>query len=185
MPSGKKSLWPFTSISSKSGNQEFELTDVFSSRAFIAQRFLAYLCGCVVKADVAWQGSNKVFVMEMSNQAHNSGLFPKCRSSLFWLSFLTGILLPKEKALELINCTQRLGLCRFSLGKNHSSYIFLHYLPSLAVNNICTSSFAVKIKNSMCFCHRCIAFKLMLFSTAVSSVIYLSPVSIIINLKCT
>lgn len=135
-----------------------------------------------MKADVAWQGSNKVFVMEMSNQAHNSGLFPKCRSSLFWLSFLSGILLPKEKALELINCTQRLGLCGFSLGKNHSSYGFLHYLPSLAVKDICTPSFAVKIKNSMCFCHRCIAFKLMLFSTSISSAIYFSPVSIIINL---
>lgn len=135
-----------------------------------------------MKANVAWQGSNKVFVMEMSNHTHNSGLFPKCRSSLFWLSFLTGILLPKEKALELINCTQRLGLCRFSLGKNHSSYIFLHYFPSLAVNNMCTPGFAVKIKHSTCFCHRCIAFVPMLFSTSVSSAIYFSPVSIIINL---
>lgn len=121
----------------------------------------------------------------MSNQAHNAGLFPKCRSSLFWLNFLTGILLPKEKALELINCTQRLGLCRFSLGENDSSQVFLHYFPSLAVNNICTPSFPVKIKNSIHFCHRCIAFKLMLFSTSVSSAIYFSPVSIIINLKLT
>lgn len=117
----------------------------------------------MVKADVAWQGSNKIFVMEMSNQAHNSGLFPKHRSSLFWLCFLAGILLPKEKALELINFTQRLGLCRFSLGKNHLSYVVLHYLPSLAVNSICTPSLAVKIKNYMFFYHRCIAFKLMLF----------------------
>lgn len=139
----------------------------------------------MLKADVAWPGSNKVFVMEMSNQAHNSGLFPKYRSSLFWLSFLTGILLPKEKALELINCTQRLGLCRFSLGKNHSSYVFLHYLPSLAVNNIGTPGFVVKIKNSVCFCHRCIACKLMHFSTSISSAVYFSPICIIINLKLT
>lgn len=121
----------------------------------------------------------------MSNQAYNAGLFLKCRSSLFWLSFLTGILLPKEKTLELINCTQRFGLCRFSLGKNHSSYVFLNYFPSLSEKNICTFGFAVKIKNSMCFCHRCIAFKLMLFSTSFSSAIYFSPVSIIINLKLT
>lgn len=116
----------------------------------------------MLKPDVAWQGSNKVFVMERSNQAHSFGLFPKCRSSLFWPNFLTGVLLPKERALELINCTQRLGLCTFSLRKNRLCYVFLHYLLLLAVNNICMSGFAVKIKNSMCFCHRCIAFKLML-----------------------
>lgn len=73
----------------------------------------------MVKADVAWQGGSKVFVMERSNQAHKSELFAKCRSSLFWPNFLTGVLLPKEKALELIKCTQRLGLCTFSLRKNH------------------------------------------------------------------
>jgi len=31
--------------------------------------FWSYLCGCAVKAGVTWQGMNKVFVMERSNQA--------------------------------------------------------------------------------------------------------------------
>lgn len=102
------------------------------------------------KADVAWQSSNEVFVMERSGQAHNSGLHPKCRSSLIWPNFLTHVLLPKERPLEFINYTQRFGLYTFFLKASFSCNIFPYSLLSLGGLKICTPSFAVKIKSSAC-----------------------------------
>lgn len=130
-----------------------------ASLPLLGRGLLPYLCGCVGKAEGARQGNHKVFVMERSNRAHNSGLHPK-RRSLFWPSFLTCALLPKERPLELINSAQRLGLCTFSLWRSPSCYVFPHSLLSLGVNNIFTSSFTVKI-SFLCFSYRCIAFKLM------------------------
>lgn len=114
--------------------------------------FPIYFCGYVWKADVAWQSSNKVFVMERSDQAHNSGLHPKCRSSLFWPNFLTHVSLPKERPLEFINGAQRFDLYTFFffLRASLSCYIFPHSFLSLGALKICTPSFAVKIRSSTC-----------------------------------
>lgn len=115
-----------------------------ASLPLLGRGLLPYLCGCVGKAEGARQGSHKALVMERSNQAHNSGLHPK-RRSLFWPSFLTCALLPKERPLKLINSAQRLGLCMYSLRRSPFCYVFPHSLLSLGVNNTFTSSFTVKM----------------------------------------
>lgn len=141
----------------ESRSHRIELTDLFS---FPAGGFLAYLCGNVVKTDVAWQES-------ICDEEVKTG--PSFWALSKMQNLLTGVLLPKERALKLINCTERLGLCTVSLRKNHLCYIFLHHLHSLAVDKVYVSKKQSKTKKknrkipkSFCFCHSCIAFKLVL-----------------------
>lgn len=119
--------------------------------------FPIYFCGYVWKADVAWQSSNKVFVMERSDQAHNSGLHPKCRSSLFWPNFLTHVSLPKERPLEFINGTQRFDLYTFFF---KSKPFMLHFSPFISFTwcfeNLHTPFCCKNKKFYVCCYHRCL-----------------------------